>query len=272
MVCIGHIPDRSSSLDAVQGRKKLTEAQQAKRDAKRAKRADALPAEATVGPTLGTLIARDDLVRTAHKSTTALIASATDYVEAAAHKHLAVISCHSCTASKGCCKLTMATLFHEALPIADRLRREGRDTQELRDRLAASAELMESRSTAEYRELLRPCVFLGADERCTVYEQRPRECGAAFVFSPPEKCSDLAATEVETVRPPMEPVKAQLLATEKVVEQALGLPRLPGRYMGVFPRLVLLWLEAWERTDFAAYLGEQFPMASERMVKATSGR
>ncbi len=256
----------------MQGKKKLTDAQQAKRDAKRAKRAEAEPTEKPAGSTLGTLILRDDLVRTAHKSTSALITSATDYVESAAKKHLAVISCHTCTSPKGCCKLTMAILFHEALPIADRLRREGRDTPELRAQLAESAELMESRSTAEYRELARPCAFLGADERCTVYEQRPRECGAAFVFSPPEMCSDLAATEVETVRPPMEPIKSQLLATEKLVERTLGLVRFQSPYMGVFPRVVLLWLEAWDRPDFVSYLAERVPAVTQRMHQATSGR
>ncbi len=255
----------------MQGRKKLTDADKAKRDAKRAKRAAVEPV-ATTGPTLGTLVMRDDLVRTAAKSTRALIKAATEYVELSAKTHLAVISCHTCTAPKGCCKLTVAVLFHEVLPVADRLRRDGRDTPELRAQLAASAELMESRSTAEYRALVRPCVFLDAAERCTVYEERPRDCGAAFVFSPPANCSDPGATEVETVQPPADPVREQLWATEEVVEHALRLVRLKGPYMGVLPRMVLLWLEAWDRTDYASYLAERVSNASQRMVAATSAR
>ena len=251
-------------------RKKLTDADKAKRDAKRAKRANAEPTAQVLGPTLGSLIARDDLVRTALKSTRALITSATDYVELVAKTHLAVISCQTCTAPKGCCKLTVAVLLHEVLPVADRLRRDGRDTPELRAQLAESAELMESSSTQQYRELVRPCVFLDAAERCTVYEERPRDCGAAFVFSPPESCSDPNATEVDTVRPPMEPVKEQLWATEKLVEESLRLVRLKGPYMGVLPRMVLLWLEAWDRTDFAEYLAERVVIAGQRMVVATS--
>ena len=250
-------------------RKKLSDADKVKREAKRAKRAAAEPVERAPGPTLGSLIARDDLVRTAAKSTRALITSATEYIEDTARTHLGVISCQTCTAPKGCCKLTVALLFHEVLPIADRLRRDGRDTPEMRAQLAASAELMESRSTQQYRELVRPCVFLDAAERCTVYEERPRECGAALVVSPPERCSDPNATDVETVPLPMEPVTRQLWTTEKLVEQSLGLPRLEGRYVGVLPRMVLLWLEAWDRTDFAEYLAEHAAIASARMTVAT---
>jgi Fe-S-cluster containining protein len=253
-------------------RKKLTDADKAKRDAKRAKRAAAEPTAQASGPTLGSLIARDGLVRTAAKSTRGLITSATEYIEDKARTHLGVISCHTCTAPKGCCKLTVALLFHEVLPIADRLRREGRDTPEMRAQLAESADLMESRSTQHYRDLMRPCVFLDAAERCTVYQERPRDCGAAFVFSPPADCSDPTAAEVETVQPPMDPVREQLWATEKLVEQSLGLVRLKGPYMGVLPRMVLLWLEAWDRTDFADYLAEHVLVAGQRMVAATSAR
>jgi hypothetical protein len=39
-----------------------------------------------------------------------------------------------------------------------------------------------------------PCVFLSAAGRCTVYEDRPIECSGAYVSSPPNQCSDPAAT------------------------------------------------------------------------------
>jgi Fe-S-cluster containining protein len=249
----------------MQGRKKLTDADKAKRDAKRAKRAAAEPTAPSSGPTLGALVIRDDLVRTVAKSTRALISAATEFVETSAKTHLRVISCHTCTAPKGCCKLPVTLLFHEVLPVADRLRRDGRDTPELRARLAESAELMETLTRAQYRELVRPCVFLDAEERCTVYEERPRECGSAFVFSPSIDCSDLSVTEIETALPDMEPVRHKLWVTERLVEQSLGLPRVDGTYVGVLPRMVLLWLETWDRTDFADHL-------AERMVAAANAR
>ena len=112
-------------------------------------------------------------------------------------------------------------------------------------------------------------MLLDDAERCTVYDQRPRECGAAFVFSPPEHCSDPTATTVEMARPPMDGVREQLGRTEMAVERAARLIRLDGPYMGVLPRMVLLWLEAWDCPDHAAYLAEQGPLAASRMAAAT---
>lgn len=256
----------------MQGRKKLTAAEKAKREARRATAAprDAEPAPA--GPTLGQVIAREDLVRIASKSTRQLIAAATAHVEESARASQRAVSCHTCAAAKGCCKLTVTLLLHEAVPIVARLRADGRDTPALRAALAEAAALMESRSQAEYRELRRPCALLDADERCTVYEQRPRECGSAFVFSPPEQCSDPAATTVEMVRPPKQGVLEQLGRTERAIEQAARLPRLDGVYMAVLPRMVLLVLEAWDREDYAGWLAAEVPPAIARMVAATERR
>lgn len=247
-------------------RKKLSDAEKAKREAKRERRAAASPAAPSPsGATLGQLIGRDDLLRLVSKSTGALIREAEAEVVRLGRAH----SCATCTAEKGCCKLSVTILFHEALPIADRLRRDGRDTPELRARLAESAELMESNSRNAYRALRRPCTFLDSDERCTVYEQRPRECGAAFVFTPPERCSDLEATGVETLRMPEQELRGRLGKTELTVEQSVRMVRLEGPYVGALPRMVLLALEAWDRSDFAAYLAEHAPAAAARLFAAS---
>lgn len=238
----------------MQGRKKLTDAQQAKRDAKRAKRADAEPAAPSAGPTLGRLVTRDDLVRTISKATRGMISAATELVEASAKTHLRVISCHTCT-EPGCCNLPIRMVFHEVLPLADRIRREGRDTPELRAKLAESADLMESLARTDYRALQRPCVFLAA-KRCTVYEDRPRECGSAFVFSPAADCSDLRVSEIETVRLDVQAVIREVWTSARLVEHSLGLAPIEGKYTGVMPRMILWWLEAWDRTDFVDYLAE----------------
>ncbi len=244
-------------------RKKLSDADKAKREAKRERRA-AAPAPTPTGSTLGQLITRDDLVRFVTKSTGALIREAEDHAATLGRAP----SCVTCTAEKGCCKLSVTILFHEALPIADRLRRDGRDTPELRAKLAESAELMESSSRDAYCALRRPCAFLDADERCTVYDQRPRECGAAFVFSRPELCSDPAATDIETMRMPEQALRERLRDTERAVEQSVRLVRLDGPYVGALPRMVLLALEAWDRRDFAPYLAEHAPAAAERLFAA----
>jgi Fe-S-cluster containining protein len=38
------------------------------------------------------------------------------------------------------------------------------------------------------------CVFLGADNRCTVYEDRPVSCRKYYVASEPEQCADVDGT------------------------------------------------------------------------------
>ena len=248
-------------------RKKLTDADKAKREAKRAKRANADPVLASLGPTLGARVTRDDLVRTVGKATRALIATATELVESSAKTHLRVISCYTCTAP-GCCNLPITMMFHEVLPVAARLRRDGRDTPELRAHLAESAELMESLSRPHYRALVRPCVFLDTAKRCSVYEDRPRECGTAFVFSPVADCSDVSISEIETVRPDAQTVIRQVYTTAKLVERSLGLVPIEGGYTGVLPRMVLWWLEAWDRTDFVDDLAAHARAANERPTSA----
>jgi Fe-S-cluster containining protein len=158
--------------------------------------------------------------------------------------------------------LTVVSFFHEAVPIVERLRGEGRDTAELRAALSISAQEMESRSPDDYR---RPCAFLDATERCTVYDQRPSECGTAFVSSPPIQCSDPAATSIQKYLPP-EPHRA--MEIERTFEREARLIPLQGPYMGTLPRMVLLCLEAWDRTDYAQYLAEQIPLVAQRTIAA----
>jgi hypothetical protein len=253
-------------------RTRLTDSEKAKRDEKRKRRAArATSAPAPSGAALGQLIARDDLLRLVGKSTGALIREAEQLAEEVARVNARTVSCTTCTATKACCWLMVVIPFHEALPIADRLRREGRDTPELRASLATAADLMETHTPPVYRELRRPCVLQAADGRCTVYDERPRECGTAFVFSPPELCSDLDADGYLTLLLPEE-LRDPLRKTEVAVERTLGLRRIDGLYSGALPRMVLLALEAWERDDFATYLAEQVSAASDRLAAVTAGR
>lgn len=252
-------------------RQRLTEAEKAKREEKRQRRAAKAAAAAPGGAKLGQLIARDALLRMVGASTGASIREAEQYAVEVAEANSRQVSCVTCNAPKACCTLSVGMPFHEAFPIADRLRREGRDTPELRAGLAESADLMETHSPPAYHELRRRCVLQGPDDRCTVYEQRPRECGAAFVFSPPELCSQTDSDDYLTLLLPDE-LREPLRKTEAVVERTLGLRRLDALYWGTLPRMVLLALEAWDRDDFVEYLAERVAAAADRMALVTKER
>ena len=162
---------------------------------------------------------------------------------------LPVVSCFSCDAPKTCCHSMVVARLYEGVVVAAALREQGRDTPELREQLRTTAAEMEAVTAHGWR---RPCVFLDAGERCTVYAARPSPCGALFVYTPPQNCSDPGA-----------PLKAYVAHEENAIAQQiedqfrdrLSLRKKVGRrYIGVLPRMVLVALEAWDRTDFRDYL------------------
>lgn len=252
-------------------RQRLTEAEKAKREEKRQRRAARAAEAAPGGARLGQLIARDALLRLATTTTRASIHEAEHYAVEVAAANARTVSCATCQAPKACCTLSVGMPFHEALPIADRLRREGRDTPELRAALATAADLMETHTPPAYHALQRRCVLQGPDERCTVYDERPRECGAAFVFSAPDLCSDTESDDYLTLLLPDE-LRDPLRKTEAVVERTLGLRKLDALYWGALPRMVLLALEAWDRDDFVEFLAERVAAAEERLAQVTKDR
>jgi hypothetical protein len=130
------------------------------------------------------------------------------------------------------------------------LKREGRDTPELRASLLAAAEKMEQSTRAEY---LAPCVFLGPAERCTVYDVRPQICGTTLVVSPPAQCSDRENGMVERFDDGHFEKTSWSLA--QAFYQALGLHDPTAHSaMGMLPRMVLVCLEAWDRQDYQTFL------------------
>lgn len=162
---------------------------------------------------------------------------------------LPVVQCFNCDAKKACCHSVVVARLYEGIVVAAHLKDAGRDTPELREQLRAVAEAMEAATPGAWRV---PCVFLDAGERCTVYASRPTPCGTLFVYTPPAACSDPGAG-----------VQAYVAHTENAVAQEiedefrdkLSLRKKVGRrYIGVLPRMVLVALEAWDRTDFREYL------------------
>jgi Fe-S-cluster containining protein len=165
-------------------------------------------------------------------------------------KRLAMaVSCTGCKATKTCCWSVVVARLYEGILVADELVRTGRDTPELRERLRTAAEAMEASRPQDWR---RPCVFLDERERCTVYPVRPIPCGVVFVYTNPEWCTTRAGTIKGYV--PSEEHAAATAFEEQFRERFALRKKVGRRYLGVLPRMVLVALEAWHRTDFRDYL------------------
>ncbi len=165
--------------------------------------------------------------------------------------------CSTCTATKACCSSYVIVRFYEGLVIADQLKRTGRDSPELRAELRARAEAMEA---TPVREWFTPCLFLDERERCTVYDVRPTTCAQLYVYTPPELCN-ARSSQISSYTPRKEVAAANQV--EEAFRERLSLRRKVGRrYLGVLPRMVLVALEAWDRTDFRDYL-RQLPWPTD---------
>lgn len=209
------------------------------------------------GPTLGEVVSATGLLQNIAATTRMIISRSVAEADAQGRVALRVVSCHDCTATKACCHLPVAIHLHEALPVAARLIAEGRDTPELRTQLRAAAEAMENTPRGRHQ---RPCVFLDADERCTVYTDRPSACGVALVYSPAEQCGKTAKVDAY-VGHHQGQVNPQV---EAGVRQTLGLPVNDRAYLGALPRMILLALKAWGRADYARFLAQHAANAAER--------
>jgi Fe-S-cluster containining protein len=162
---------------------------------------------------------------------------------------LKVVQCTQCDAPKTCCSSLVTARLYEGVLVAAHLVRAGRDTPALRAELEARAIAMEAASPYDWRV---PCLFLDARERCTVYASRPTACGLLNVYSPPAHCSDPSAA-IDAYVPHAESAAATQL--EEEFRERLALRKKVGRrYIGVLPRMVLVALTAWDRTDFREYL------------------
>ncbi|HUS32464.1 MAG TPA: YkgJ family cysteine cluster protein [Kofleriaceae bacterium] len=176
---------------------------------------------------------------------------------AVAKQHRLPMVCSTCDVTKACCSSYVLVRLYEGLVVAAELARTGRDTPELRDQLRARAELMESTPVAEW---FTPCLFLDATERCTVYAARPTTCAQLYVYSAPQLCV-ARSNEIKSYTPRDEVAAANAL--EEQFREKLSLRKKVGRrYFGVLPRMVLVSLEAWDRTDFRDYL-RQLPWRTD---------
>lgn len=212
-------------------------------------------------PTFGEMLEETGLLEDLTKGTRALIDSTVVGVNEFARVHLKVVSCNTCTEPKGCCKLKTGIYLHDALPVVARLRREGRDTPELRKQLKEAAHYME---TVPKEQHVRPCVFLDADERCTVYEDRPVICGITLMSSPASDCND---PERQVSKLKIEANEALPAKFELEFRMRAGLRRTDRRYAGALPRMVLIALEAWDRQDYVSFIADRCLPATHRFEK-----
>lgn len=212
------------------------------------------------GPTFGEELARLGLITQAAAATRQII----DEFGQAAVEHtrarLAVITCYGCDAAKACCSEPTSAYLYEAVPIAERLLRDGRDTPALRAELKQAAHAIETTRRGEY---FRPCVLLGPGERCTVYDVRPSVCGTHLVETPPANCSKRNHELVGRIIGPLKDSRQPGL--EQLFTMTLGLRPLATGYLAAMPRMVLLCLEAWPRRDYVTYLAERVLPAAHRL-------
>lgn len=172
------------------------------------------------------------------------------------------ISCHTCT-TPGCCKQRVSVGLFEAIPIAVKLRDEGRDTPQLRKRLREDAAIQDAHSQASYFNVGRDCVFL-QDGRCSIYEVRPSACRAYATFRPPADCQPPADRPMEVLgMVPYVTQEAFEMATR--THAALGIPDGPEIvHIDYLPRVVLRVLLSAGKKNWAQFVNRQrWPTAKQ---------
>jgi hypothetical protein len=99
-----------------------------------------------------------------------------------------------------CCSLLATITFTEGLLIAEKIltRPDWKEwVPKIRD--AAKKTDYVGISRVNYFNKGQPCVFLGEDKLCQIYEYRPACCRYHIVGSPPEHCSYLAPSTTRTM-------------------------------------------------------------------------
>jgi len=207
--------------------------------------------------TLGELVAEEGIVAWLASEVATNHGDSGAGAAAVAKQHALPMVCATCTATKACCSSYVIVRLYEGLLLAEELVRTGRDTPALRSDLAARAAAMEAMRANEW---FTPCVFLDAAERCTVYAVRPTTCAQLYVYTPPDLCA-ARSPNIASYTPQKEVAAANRV--EEEFRERLALRRKVGRrYLGVLPRMVLVSLEAWGRTDFRDYL-RQLPWLTD---------
>lgn len=90
-----------------------------------------------------------------------------------------------------------------------------------------------ARALLAYRRKRLPCVFLGPDSRCRIYDRRPIPCRMHFALTEPQWCESDDAHAEDAVTPNLEP-PSDMLVHMKTIASRLGLDSLsPTLFQGL---------------------------------------
>lgn len=130
----------------------------------------------------------------------------------------------SCTKGcASCCYLLATITFTEGLLIAEKLL-EKPDWKSILPKLRAAAMKTDYTSITKtnYFRKGQPCVFLGEDKTCTIYDIRPACCRYHIVASAPENCSFLAPETTKTISLDLRQVEEHVWGLSMRVTHQLG--------------------------------------------------
>jgi Fe-S-cluster containining protein len=155
------------------------------------------------------------------------------------------ISCNTCT-EPYCCTISVYVSMMEALHIAARLRRDGRNTPEFIAELYADGDRMEGEDRRVVFQSRKPCLLLTSDKKCSIYDDRPHACYGYLVLTPSEWCGPaFDGTIIKSID--YGSVVDVTLSTQMGFQAVLGLERNKHIMWGTLPRMVAIALEALEK-------------------------
>ncbi len=161
-------------------------------------------------------------------------------------------SCRTCT-RPGCCYQMVCITVYDAMPIARRLRMEGKATDEYIAQLRQRGEENESVGRVAWFNGAHPCVFL-KNNRCTIYEQRPMPCRSYLTWSPSDNCQPEAPEGADTVGLVENADMAKTILRQQL--QFQWLLGITGFVLcaGSLPRIVAIVLEAMRINTEAGFI------------------
>ena len=164
-------------------------------------------------------------------------------------------SCTRCT-EPACCTQVLFAFVAEVIPLAHHLRKTGKDTPDLRKRLASAAANLEGTAQSPSLDSKTPCVFL-EEKRCSIYPLRPARCRSYFVFSEPKLCQPPSGRKVEFAN--YATADHYVIEMAKKTSTRLSLKQSRMRILvGSFPRVVLITLEGMDdHVEFRKHIRRQ---------------
>lgn len=154
------------------------------------------------------------------------------------------ISCNTCT-EPYCCSIQVYITMFEAMQMAQRLRREGRNTPEFIAALYADGDRQEGENPRTIFQARKPCLFLTPEKKCSVYSDRPHPCYGYLVVTPAYLCGPDYDGEL-VGRIDYGPVSDLIISSQLGFQAVMGLET-NDLMWGTLPRMVAIALEALDK-------------------------